>query len=480
MLTLLAAVLLVGRLAARLAGPQAAFYGALLWLISFPARNQIDPLRIDHHGWQIVAVLAALNGLVARDARRGGWLVGASLGLGLAISLELLPFTALFAGVFALRWVMNRDERAWLVHMVQSFALTSILAFAATKGPDLASYCDAVSPVYLAGFALAAVLVALAAKLPKASPPVELAVLGCAFLAGGGLFLALAPQCASGPFAALDPIVRDLWLGNVLEGMPVWRQSGEVLAQMTIPPAFGLGCAVALWIAAPREAARVWLEIALLLAGSLVIAAAVARFSAVACALATVPIGCAIRPLLARIDRLRGPFAKIAALLALVLVLVPGLAVLMTYQALPSLRPAQSAADAAAAEKPYPECGLPQSLDALGSLPQGTVFAPLDMGPALLLHTPHRVVATGHHRAAAAIRDVLIAFTAAPVTAEAIVRRHGADYVIACDEIGESGVYKNRAPQGLAALLVQDKAPAWLEPVTLPAEARTLRLWRVR
>ena len=480
MLTLLAAVLLVGRLAARLAGPQAAFFAAMLWLISFPARNQIDPLRIDHHGWQIVAVLAALNGLVARDARRGGWLVGVSLGLGMAISLELLPFTALFAGVFALRWVTGRSERAWLVHMIESFALTSIVAFAATKGPDLTSYCDAVSPVYLAGFTFAALLVGLAAKLPRSHWLVELGVLGVAVLAGGGLFLVLAPQCSTGPFAALDPMVRELWLANVLEGMPVWRQNGEVLVQMMIPPLFALGCTVALWRSAPRDKARTWFEIALLLAGSLAIAAAVARFSAVACALATLPIGCALRPLIDRMERLRGPLAKLLALLALVLVLVPGVGVLMAYKAVPSLRPAQSAADAAAAEKPYPQCGLPDSLDALASLPQGTIFAPLDMGPALLLHTPHKVVATGHHRAAEAIKDVLTAFTAAPATAEPIVRRHGADYVITCDEIGETGVYKGKAPQGLTALLVQDKAPAWLEPVALPEEARTLKLWRVK
>lgn len=480
MLTLLAALLLTGRIAARLAGPQAAFFAALLWLIAFPARNQIDPLRIDHHGWQIVAVLAALNGLVARSARVGGWIVGASLGLGMAISIELLPFTGFFAGIFALRWISAREHRAWLVHMLESLAITSLVAFAVTRGPDITGYCDAVSPGYLAGFVLAALLVRLAARLPHWKPVAELGVLGVCGAAAGALLLLLAPQCSTGPFAQLDPVVHELWLANVLEGMPVWRQDIEVLVQMMLPPVFALVCAAALWRHSAGAHRRAWLEIALLQAASIVIALAVARFSAVACAIAAIPIGCALRPMINRMERLRSPLARVGALFALVLVLVPGVGVLLVYKAAPSLRPAQSAATAAEAEKPFPQCGMPDSLDALAALPKGTVFAPLDMGPALLLRTHHSVVATGHHRAGQAIKDLLTAFTASPDKAEALVRRHGATYVLTCDEIGETGVYKAKAPAGFAALLVKGKAPAWLEPVSLPAEARTLKLWRVR
>ena len=484
MLTLLAALLLVGRLAARLVpqeqAVQAAFFAALMWLIAFPVRNQIDPLRIDHHGWQIVAVLAAMNGLAARDARRGGWLVGTALGLGMAISLELLPFTALFAGVFALRWISGQDERGWLVHMLTALAVSSLAAFALTKGPDLTGYCDAVSPAYLAGFAAAAVLTGIAAKLPPWHPLMELALLGGVAIGVAALFLVLAPQCSTGPFAQLDPLVRDLWLANVFEGMPVWHQGIEVLVQMMVPPLFGLLCAAVLWHFAPADKRRAWLEITLLLAGSLVIAAAVARFSAVAGAIATLTIGCALRPLLNRLSALKSPLAQLASLLLLIAVLVPGLAMLATYKIAPALRPAGSAAKAAAAEAPYPQCGLPTSLDALAGLPKGTVFAPLDMGPGLLLRTPHSVVATGHHRASAAIRDVLVAHTASPDEARVVIKRHGPTYFLTCDEIGETGVYKTKAPKGLMAALSAGKVPVWLDPVKLPEAARTLKLWRVR
>ena len=42
-------------------------------------------VRIDHHGWQIVAVLAALNGLAARSEKTGGRLAGIAMVLLLAV-----------------------------------------------------------------------------------------------------------------------------------------------------------------------------------------------------------------------------------------------------------------------------------------------------------------------------------------------------------------------------------------------------------
>ena len=58
--------------------------------------------------------------------------------------------------------------------------------------------------------------------------------------------------------------------------------------------------------------------------------------------------------------------------------------------------------------------GLPpeKKLGDLSLAPLQATFAATTFGPALLLRTPHSVVATGHHRAGQAIKDLLTAFTA--------------------------------------------------------------------
>ena len=79
LLTLLAALLLVGRLAAKFFDTETAGIACLVTATATPLVLQMTPMRIDHHGWQIVLALAALNGLAARDAVRGGLVVGMAL-----------------------------------------------------------------------------------------------------------------------------------------------------------------------------------------------------------------------------------------------------------------------------------------------------------------------------------------------------------------------------------------------------------------
>ena len=59
-------------------------------------------------------------------------------------------------------------------------------------------------------------------------------------------------------------------------------------------------------------------------------------------------------------------------------------------------------------------CDLDASARRIAGLPRGTVFAPLDIGPSILLQTDHDVIATGHHRADKAMRDVIATFVSPP------------------------------------------------------------------
>jgi hypothetical protein len=479
LLTLLCAMALTARIAAKLFDARAAYACCMVWIMAIMALTQLQPMRIDHHGWQIVAVLGAINGLLARDATRGGWIVGLSLAAGMSISLELLPFTALFAVVLGLRWLRDPATSGWLKAMMQALALGSGIFYIATRGPTATEvHCDTISPAYLAGFALAALLVSAIAALPK-RPVVALAgLLGGAAALTAANYLLLAPQCLSGPFAELDPLVRDVWYVNVFEGMPVWKQNLPTMAQMVIPPLAGLIVLLLAWRQARGLPKQLLGDFALLLGGVLVIAVLVARFSGVAATLATVPLGFAIAEWLRRAKTM--PLAARLAILPLtVLAILPGIPVGFAQKALatPMVGSGSGAGDA----RPLGRgCSLPASLPALRALPPATVFAPFDIGPSLLVHTRHKVIATGHHRASAAMRDVIDAYLADPAKAERIVRAHGASYLVACGDLIEARNYRVFAPKGLMAGLLAGQTPAWLEPVALPAAAGELKVWKVR
>jgi len=481
LLTLFVAQLLAGRIAWKLFGTQIAWLACLCWILAFPAMSQLDPLRIDHHGWQIVAVLAAVNGLIARNARSGGVLAGAALAFGMAISLELLPFTALFAAIFGLRWLGDARQRIWLVTMLQALALTSAVLFVGTHGmADLANHCDSISPAYLAAFATAAILVSGIAALPPLSRSALIALLGVAAIAAVGAALAVAPQCTTGPFAQLDPLVRRYWYNNVLEGRPVWHQDFATMVQIVVPPLIGVGTMALITLRAKLAERQQVLEFGLLLLGTLVIAAAVARFGGVACALATIPTGWMLRHSLDRINTFKSPLAKVASLIGLLAMMVPGIAVIGVQNFGNSFTAKSNEAQGNETTAARYACGMPGSLAFLDTLPTSTIFAPLDIGPSILNGTKHSVVATGHHRASAAMHDIIAAFMASPDEARTIVQKHRASYVIACPDLTETTNYSTTAKAGLTAQLLAGKVPAWLEPVALPTSAGTLKLWRVR
>lgn len=473
LLTLLCGMLLTARLALRLADERAALVSCLLWPLAFATMTQFAPLRIDHHGWQIVTLLAAANALFARDRRIGGWLCGAALATGMAISLELLPYAALFAGVLALRWLRDPEARGGLVAMLDSLAATGAALFLLTRGTDLTGYCDIASPGYLAGFAVAAIGVRLVA-LRNPPPRAVVLLLGLVGVAVVVSFLVVAPQCTRGPFAALDPLVQQVWYRNVLEGLPVWRQPAVAAVQIAAPPFIALAASLFLW-RSPETADRrdAWFEFALLLAGFALVALLVSRAGAAACALSTIAVAAALRPLLARIEGLASMPAKLAALVLVLAALAPGMVAFAVDRSIPSAHaePAKGGMSDV--------CGLPGSLAALRSLPRSTLFTPLDLGPWALLRTDHAVVATSHHRASAAMHDVIAAFLGTGDEAHALVRKHGAAYVVACDDLVEAGVYRDMQEQGLMARLLAGKPPVWLQPVPLPPEAGTLRVWQV-
>lgn len=472
LLTMGLALLLAGRIAWRYLRGDAVLFACLALAMSVPVVHQLRPLRVDHHGWQIVLALVAANGLTARNPRLGGWIIGLALAAWLTISIEALPLAAVFAGVLALRWLRN-GTRAWLLHTMLALASGSALFYLATRGlADLANHCDAVSPVHLAIFGWGALGIAALAFAGRRTLAVELggfAVVGGCALA---ILYAAAPACTGGGFSELDPLVRAFWYENVAEGLPVWRQKPADILQQLIPAGIALQAAVRLARRGSEAERAFWTDYAVLLAGAIAISLMVARAGAVAAALAAAPLGWQIAEWYRAAKRLERPGRRAALLAAMALALVPA----MPFTLFKLVAPARAAGIAPAAHAS--SCDIRKWGPQLRRLGSAEVLAPLDIGPGLLYESRLAVFATGHHRGNLAMRETIRLFLGSSEAARQALRARGTDYVAVCTDLSEPAGYAQVAPDGFAAQLIEGKAPGWLEPVIAP-KGSSFRLWRV-
>ncbi len=474
--TLFIALFLIGRLAGRLAGREAVGAACFVAGVSLMLLAQMRPLRIDHHGWQVVCSLLAVNALFARNARPAGWLAGFALAAGLAISMEGLPLTVAMAAVAAWRWLRDPAERAWCVTLVQGLAGGSLLLFLTTRGlADLALHCDAVAPVHLAIFAWGAAALTVLGLLPRQTRPVILGGFAATAAVGLAILALAAPICLHGGFAQLPPSLHETWLIRVPEGRPVWEKSWSLALQIALPLVIALWAAVRMAMAAQGAERGRRSEFAALLLAAIVLAVIVTRANATAQALAAVPLGWIamrwIAALRAGIPLHRG----LGLLLALIATAFPSVPATLLTAFVP---PGETDAERSAAT--LHACGMEQGFAALSRLPRGEILAPLDMSAHLLMGTPHTVVATAHHRAVAGMLFERAVFTASPDRAHAMLKARGTTYLALCRNMHEPAYLAMLAPHGLDGYLLAGDIPAWLEPVPVVGAGPHFRFWRIR
>jgi hypothetical protein len=475
LLTLLALCLALYRATRLLADAQTARLATVLLVTTLSILIQLTPLRIDHHGWQIVTAGIALGSMFDPRARRGGLVSGVAMALWLQISAEALPYAALFAAVMGLRQLARPDENARLVGFAAAMALASVALLFGCRGwrTGTTFYCDSFSPVYLLPVgAFAAVLLVGGAVIREPRFAARLAIPALGGAVAVLLFLTLGRQCLAGPFETLGPVAYRLWYLQVLEGRPIWEQSFVIGGVILLPSLLGLlACLGAIRNATDEQARARWIVLLILLSGAMLISVAVLRAMAVAHLFAMPAIAWMLLNLARRVNRSGTALARVAGTVGLVGLTPVGSAMLWTALASTPETPAP----------PAPDCTTAASIAPLRGLPTGVVLAPLDISPAILIGTPHSVVGTAHHRNAAGITAVIRTFISPPERARAVVMDtnggHGATYVVTCPGLNEVVRYARGRPGSLAARLATGPAPAWLEP--LPIEG-PLRIWRVR
>ncbi len=462
--------------ARRLGDPVLALVTVALLLTTPSILVQFTPLRIDHHGWQIWMATIALAGALDDRRVRGGASSALALAVWLQISSEALPYVALFAGLFALRqWLDGREASRFMAFAATlGGAALALLALLRGQAALLHDQCDALSAAYVWPLVALAVLVPLAGTLIGTGSMTRRFLI--AAIGGGAaiaILLAIGGPCLSGdPFQALGPLAYKYWYLQVMEGRPIWVQSLSLRGVILLPALVGLtGSLSAARLAANRDARMRWLALALLLLGAMAVSLLVMRAVSVAHVYALPGVAWLLIALFRKVQASSQALVRVLGSVALILLIPAGISALWI-----ALIP-----EAPSAKTSAVNCRAAATLAPLHALPPSTLFAPLDLGPDILVQTPHRVIGTAHHRNAAGITAVIEGYMATPDKARAVIRSvnggHGADYVVTCAGLTEYALYAKDQPQSLSAHLMRGQVPGWLQP--LPTKG-PLRIYKVK
>jgi hypothetical protein len=474
--TLLTVLALGAALTRRVLDTERARFAVLLAPLSVPLLYQLRPMRIDHHGWQIVLALAALFLLLGRPSLRNGAVIGLCLGALVMISLEGLPIAVGLCGVAALAWAFEPSRRPMLLGIVWSLFATLATLQLATRGLHYAApLCDAITPDWIAVVGIAAVAVSLATFAGRAPLLLRLGALVVAGCAPLGMLLAAAPECVAGPFAQLDPLTRALWYERVFEGLPFWRQYPSWAIMTLGLPIVGLTGSILAFRRSEGEVRTRWMILIAAQLPALLLASLVMRAGATANAFALPGAAWTLHAMLTWARAIEPPLKRTLATAAALLVASPGLPAVL----LSSLPSAQTTREA---QLPYAGTDRPCTdgveVRAVGQLPPALLFATLDISPDIVVATRHRAMASGYHRNMAVMHDVIAAFSGTPEAAHALIRRSKADYVVLCPGLSEMILYRKRDPASFGPRLEAGERFDWLQPVPIAGSA--VLVWRVR
>jgi hypothetical protein len=468
-------------LARRLAGPAAMLPAAIMVVAAGAVFAHFEPGRIHHHVAQILLVVLILRATIdaVDDASVGRAALAATLAaLSLSINVENITYILVEIAVFALVFVARGQPFA---RALASFAITlavaSLVMFVATIGPShyFTGACDAFSNAHLMAIfigAAAFVVMAAGARLLSAWPlRLAASALGAAVVIGA---LALAfPSCLGDPQAGVTPLLRAYWLSKVEEARPL-------IAMILAKPSnfFIFACAPLLGLLAAllaawreREATRVnWLIVAAFAAMGVATSLWQVRAISSASALALFGGVFVAAHAMNWAHRQKSVLAKLSP----ILVVMPFCS---TFWAIAAAAAVSQPAEPGKADPKT--CRSPATMQTLAALPKSLLMAPIDMGSDILAQTAHSVLAAPYHRNNHGNGEMVRAMLAKPDEARKIVADSGAAYVVFCASLPETGLYAAGEREGLAAMLLNGRAPDWLAPVAAPPDA-PIQIYRIR
>ncbi|WDZ76814.1 hypothetical protein PWG15_19865 [Ensifer adhaerens] len=470
-------------LAGRRAGGVAAMHFCLgLTTIFIVTTNRFLGGSIDHHNVQLVLVATMAAMLVDRQYRASSYVIaGLAAALAIAIGAETTPLVAVVCAIVACQWAwVGREAARATVAFGLSLAAGLSLFFFVTVPPRLylAATCDNLSiAFYSLALAGGGLLALAAATLSHRSTVMRCFALGACGLGVIVVALLVAPQCLGNPLAALDPLLRELWLDNVTEARSfavVATGEPTSIGAYYFTGAFAtLLCAWRIW---RRDRVGLNLILLALVFSSLAIALVQVRGMAFSNLLAIVPIALLLSDLRARSNG--GTAGTGASLLYVGTLLISVPAV----WAIGGVLVDKGVGGVVAAEAPTSNgeaCLTTASLTDLEGLPPSFIVGPSDIGAPLLRRTQHRVLSAPYHRNAAGMLMELKIGLASAADAEAMLRQLGHPVLAFCAADVQARMIAARAPQGFYAELAEGRVPAFLSPLPV-SEGSPIRLYALK
>lgn len=453
-------------IAVRLGGSGA---GRATLLVAFPTLALFPlfrPGEIDHHNVQIMLSLVLVAS--AMWCQRPYLAAASGLAGGVLLCVGLEAAHVLIAVVAALGLLAVRDP-AWC-RPTREFGLAlaaSTIAMYLLVTPTALRFtpqCDALAVNSALAVAVGAMGLALVGALDGWAPRARLLALVAAGLAGLGVFAAFEPHCLRGPFGMIDRSVFPLWLDRVQEMQSVaqlFRAEGlDALVYVGFPVVSILS--MILVIRAGLRTPLAWALVASFAISFLIMVVQI-RMIVYVLWLGLPFIGVAAQYLADR-----APQASLVRLMLALLASPPVVSLMITKVTaqVPKTERAQL-------EEHLSPCFRPDAFRTLATLPPGLVLGPLDLGPSILAHTPHQIVAAPYHRAYDAIRFNQEVMNGANEAARSRVVDRGVDYVVTCTD------YHAASPvRTFLDALLTDTAGSWLRPVITP-DGEHLKIWRV-
>lgn len=475
------AILIIGHGTARLLGAAAAIGALVAFLTWGKLGGEFASGRIDHHNVQILCAIAVFYlSLLPGRRRLLGALAGATTAFCLAVGLEMLPFLAVLWGMMILRHACAEPGAdRWLIGYCLAFALAApvLLAGQTPVSGWWVNHCDVLAPPLLAlaavGIAASLGQVALARRLPHPAARIGASLA----ISAAGLWLAapLLLPCVAGPYAGSTPEVRFIIASRINEALSaemLLQVRPELLLRILMPPV----------VIAVVALGAIWLMRAQLTRAQAVMLIQAFVVLAVGFAFAQVQIRAAnlmtpAVPLLAgflvfaftsipRDHRLRGP-AALVLLLAMPAVVEAAARVIGGPPQVAVLAAGGDPSATIAASTSVAFCRNPTAMAEIASLPAAVVFSSNNLGPAILVYTPHAITSAGYHRSAAAFHNGTVAFDSREALQNALARSR-ADHLVICVGFAEEEFIDSLAADGW---------PAWLVEVT--GSRQTVRAFRV-
>lgn len=454
---------------------------ALAFFLAPASLGNFAPGRIDHHGLLIVLTLAGFAFMVSTTrSARSALLMGVTLVVLAATALEGLIYAVVLIGLLGISWIVVGHRESVRMTIVGTVLVASAPLTFALDAPGFlrpASYCDAYSVPHMSALMFGGCLLiglgVFASRLIDVRSRLAFGV--AAGLATLCLFAVVPPGCFGDPYAALPPSVREMWLQNVSEAQGLSKVFASDLSLAISRFGFLAVALIAALVLLLRADPSSRLPRALLcvaLVAMAILSAWQIRGASFGTAFASIAAGGLIGQLLLDWRKERGaPRAAIA--FAGVLLLPPAnwalIGARLEGQSISNAVPAASAT-----------CRDPKFYRDIDDGPMLTIFAPVDLGTTILVHTNHNVFAGPYHRNPQGIETIGTVFSGTVPEARTELARLQADHVLFCANLSETNHYLKVSDQSFAAILDRGETIAWLERVAgAPGQAGQPVLYKI-